>query len=612
MAGDQQIKNSRVRSYVAKDFDAMRSDLLNYARTYFGDKIQDFSEASVGGLLLDLAASVTDNMSFYLDHQFKELSWSTAIENSNLSRMIREAGVKINGSTPATATVSIFIEVPAILVSGEYVPNESALPFIRQNSQLTSKSGITFSIADDVNFAEKNRFGELKAQYVVGNVDTSGNPTTFVMKKDVVCVSGQIITESVKVSTNPEPFLTITLANLDVSEILNVEDSSGNEYYEVQSLSQDTVFKTFPNMSSDLEEVSRSISVIPAPRRFVKTLDPLTRITTLQFGSGNAATLEDDAILDPETLSLPLYGKTVLSRFSLDPNSLLNTKTLGILPKDTTLSITYRAGGGQSHNVSALSIRGIQSMIIDFPDDCSASIASSVRASIDVRNDAKASGGDNAPTIEDLRAQIPVARTQQDRIVTKEDLVSRVYTLPSKFGRVFRVAVRPNPDNPLSSQMFICSRDSNGYLTVATDTLKKNLKVYLNEFRLISDAIDILDARVINFRVRFSIFVNPNSNKSATLQSVISRISNLMNIKNFQIDQPILISDIQNVIINTPGVLTLVDLKIENLNGTIQEREYSNISHNVKQSTRRGVVYGPPGSIFEMKYPQNDIIGTAL
>lgn len=612
MAGDQQIKNSRVRSYVAKDFDAMRSDLLNYARTYFGDKIQDFSEASVGGLLLDLAASVTDNMSFYLDHQFKELSWSTAIENSNLSRMIREAGVKINGSTPATATVSIFIEVPSMLVSGEYVPDESTLPLIRQNSQLVSRSGVTFSIADDVNFAEKNRFGELKAQYVIGNVDTSGNPTTFVLKKDVVCVSGQIITESVRISSNPNPFLTISLANLDVSEILNVEDSVGNEYYEVQSLSQDTVFKTFPNMSSDLEEVSRSISVIPAPRRFVKTLDPLTRITTLQFGSGNAATLEDDAILDPETLSLPLYGKTVLSRFSLDPNSLLNTKTLGILPRDTTLSITYRTGGGQSHNVSALSIRGIQSMIVDFPDDCSASVASSVRASIDVRNDAKAAGGDNAPTIEDLRAQIPVARTQQDRIVTKEDLVSRVYTLPSKLGRVFRVAVRPNPDNPLSSQMFICSRDSNGYLTFTTDTLKKNLKVYLNEFRLISDAIDILDARIINFRIKFSVFVNPNSNKSATLQSVISRISNLMNIRNFQIDQPILISDIQNVIINTPGVLTLVDLKIENLNGTIQDKEYSNISHNVKQSTRRGVIHGPPGSIFEMKYPQNDIVGTAL
>ena len=612
MAGDQQIKNSRIRSYVAKDFDAMRSDLLNYARTYFGDKIQDFSEASVGGLLLDLAASVTDNMSFYLDHQFKELSWSTAIENSNISRMIREAGVKINGSTPSTAIVSVFIEVPAKIVSNEYVPDEDTLPLIRQNSQLTSRSGVIFSIADDIDFAEKNRFGELKAQYVVGNVNAAGNPQTFIVKKDVTCVSGQIVTESVSISSNPSPFLTITLANLDVSEILSVEDSSGNEYYEVQSLSQDTVFKTFPNMSSDLEEVARSISVIPAPRRFVKNLDPLTRITTLQFGSGNALTFEDDAIPDPETLALPLYGKTTLSRFSLDPNSLLNTKTLGILPRDTTLSITYRAGGGQSHNVSALSIRGISNMIVDFPDECPANIASSIRASIDVRNDSKASGGDNAPTIEDLRSQIPVARSQQERIVTKEDLISRVYTLPSKLGRVYRASVRPNPDNPLSSQMFICSKDSNGFLSTSTDSLKKNLKVYLNEFRLVSDAIDILDARVINFRVKFSVFVNPNSNKSATLQNVISRIADLLKVGNFQIDQPILLSDIQNVVINTSGVLTLVDLKIENLNGTIQEREYSTISHNIKQNTRRGVIYGPPGSIFEMRYPQNDIMGTAL
>jgi hypothetical protein len=177
---------------------------------------------------------------------------------------------------------------------------------------------------------------------------------------------------------------------------------------------------------------------------------------------------------------------------------------------------------------------------------------------------------------------------------------------------VFRAASRPSPDNPLSSQLFICSKDSSGFLTTTTDTLKKNLKVYLNEYRLISDAIDILDARIINFRVKFTVFINPNSNKSSTIQSVVARVSDIMNIKNFQIDQPIIISDIQNVIINTPGVLTLVDIKIESLNGTIQERNYSSVTHNVKQYTRKGIIYGPPGSIFEMRYPQYDIVGTAL
>jgi hypothetical protein len=612
MAGDQQIKNSRNRSYVAKDFDATRAELLTYARTYFGDKIQDFSEASLGGLLLDLAASVSDNMFFYLDHQFKELSWSTAIENSNITRMIREAGVKTGGAAPAVATVSIFVEVPSKLVDDEYVPDESTLPSIRQNSQLNSRSGVIFSIAEDVDFSEKTRLGILKAQYVVGNVDAFGNPSTFILKRDVKCISGQVVTDNFAITSNPSPFTSISLSNIDVNEIMKVEDSEGYEYYEVQSLSQDTVFKTFPNMSSDSEEVPRSISVIPAPRRFIRITDPLTRITTIQFGSGNASTTDDDVLPDPETLALPLYGKTVLNRFTLDPNSLLNTNTLGILPKSTTISVTYRAGGGANHNVGALSIRGITSMIVDFPDDCLASIASSIRASIDVRNDAPASGGASAPTIEDLRSQIPIARMQQDRIVTKEDLISRVYTLPTKFGRVFRAASRPSPDNPLSSQLFICSKDSSGFLSTTTDTLKKNLKVYLNEYRLISDAIDILDARIINFRVKFTVFINPNSNKSSTIQSVVARVSDVMNIKNFQIDQPIIISDIQNVIINTPGVLTLVDIKIESLNGTIQDRNYSSVTHNVKQYTRKGIIYGPPGSIFEMRYPQYDIVGTAL
>lgn len=612
MAGDQQLKVARTRNYVAKDFDSYRSDLLKYARTYFGDKIQDFSEASLGGLLLDMAATVSDSMSFYLDHQFRELSWSTAVENSNLTRMIREAGVKPRGASPATVGVSLFVEVPSKLVAGQYSPDEDTLPRIAQNTQLVATNNVLFSIAEDVDFAEKDRAGNLRATYVIGNTDTSGNPLSFIMKRSAVCVSGNITSESFVITADPQPFFTISLSNSNVSEILSIVDSSNDQYYEVQTLSQDTVFKTFPNLSSDSEEVPRSIEVIPAPRRFIHYIDPITKLSTIQFGGGNSLTTQDDAIPDPETLALPLYGTSTLSRFSIDPNSLLQTKTLGVLPNNTTVTVTYRYGGGLSHNVASRTIRGISNLRIDFPDACSATTARSVRASLDVRNDNPASGGDSAPTIEDLRSQIPAARSQQDRIVTKEDLISRIYTLPSKLGRVYRVAARPSPDNPLASNLFICSKDSNGFLTTSPDNLKKNLRIYLNEFRLISDAVDILDARVINFRVKFTVFVNPNSNKATTLQSVISRLRGTLTVNNFQIDQPVILSDLQNVIINTPGVLTLVDLKIESLAGPIQDRTYSNVSHNVKQYTKRGVVYGPPGSIFELRYPQQDIMGTAL
>ncbi len=612
MAGDQQLKNLRARNYVSKDFDSFRNDLLRYARTYFGDKIQDFSEPSLGGLLLDMAASVSDNMSFYLDHQYRETAWSTAVEPANLSRMVREAGIKSKGASPATVNVSIFVEVPAKQVSGVYVPDNDTLPKVLQNTLLVSTNGISFSMPEDVDFAELDRLGNLRGKYVVGVTDASGNPSTFIIKRDVTCVSGKVTSETFTIGATPVPFLNLTLSNIDVSEVLSVVDDARNQYYEVQTLSQDTVFRNFPNMSTDSEEVPRSIEVIPAPRRFVHNVDPLTRLSTLQFGGGTSLTTQDDAIPDPETLALPLYGTNTLSRFSIDPNSLLQTKTLGEAPYNTTITVTYRHGGGTNHNIAAKTLRGVSALKLEFPDACSANVARSIRTSFDIRNDQPASGGDVAPTLEELRAQIPAARTQQDRIVTREDLISRVYTLPTKFGRVFRAAARQSPDNPLASQLFICSKDSNGFLTVSPDSLKNNLKVYLNEYRLISDAIDILDARVINFRVKFSIFVNPDTNKSTAVQTVISRLRDSLTISNFQIDQPILLSDLQNVIINTPGVLTLVDLKVESLSGTIQDRTYSNVTHNIKQYTRRGVVYGPPGSIFEMRYPKNDIMGTAL
>ena len=612
MAGDQQFRNARNRTYLARDFDSFRADLLRYSRTYFGDKIQDFSEASVGGLFLDMAATVADSMSFYMDHQFRELGWSTAIEIDNVSRMLQEAGVKSSGASPSSVTVTIFLEAPSKLVNGNYVPSPDALPRILQSTILASSSGISFATTEDIDFAETDRLGNLRAAYVVGDVDASNNPTSFILKRDVVCTSGNVATETFTIGNSPSPFFTLTLVNTDVSEIMNVVDAEGNEYYEVQSLSQDTIFRTFPNLSSDSEEVSRSMDVIPAPRRFVTISAPSTRTTSLQFGGGTALTTEDDAIPDPETLAIPLYGKTTLSRFSLDPNSLLQTKTLGVLPSSTTLSVTYRYGGGLSHNVASKTIRAVQLLRIQFPDAVTSTVAANVRASMDVRNDFPARGGDNSLTLEQLRSQIPSARSRQDRIVTKEDLIARVYTLPSKLGRVYRAGVRPNPNNPLSSQLYVCTKDVNGYLTTATDTLKKNLRTYLNEFRLINDAIDILDTRVINFRVRFSIIINPNANKPLVLQSVINSLVGIMTVNNFQIDQPILISDIQSTIINSAGVLSLVDLKIENVAISAQGRTYSVNSMNVGQSTVRGAVYGPPGSIFELKYPNYDIIGSAL
>jgi hypothetical protein len=608
-----QLRKERSRTFLSKDFDAFRAEILSYARTYFPDKIQDFSESSLGGLFLDMASFVGDSLSFYLDHQFTELNPLTAVERKNIILHLRNAGVKAVGSSPASVQVKFYIKAPAEQVAdGSYRPKLTALPIIKSGTVCKSASGVTFNLVEDLDFSETDPDGNFIHSTTVFSTNDSGNPTQYVVTMSGLCVSGNETTERLILSNQHVPFREIVLSNADISDIIAVSDSEGNEYYQVESLSQDTVFRAITNYDEDGNSVPMNLEVISAPRRFISTFDPTTRLTTMRFGAGNADTLDDDIVPDPSELALPLYGKKQFSRFSIDPNSLLQTQTLGISPKGTTLSIRYRYGGGLSHNVAAGSIRVLSSLNISFPNKPSASEAAQVRGSLELRNADPARGGDAAPTLEDLRSRIPSSRQMQSRIVSRQDLLARIYTMPNSFGRVFRAGISDNPVNPLAAQLYIISKDRFGNLSVSPDSLKRNLSTYLNEFRLISDSLDILDARVSNFEVRFGIMTSPTANKNGTIQTVISRLRDILKVDNFQIDQPIVIDDIINVIINTPGVVSLISLDILPKNGTDQDRIYSDFYFDYENSTRNKLITAPRGTIFELKYPDFDITGTSI
>ena len=608
----KKIKKEKTRNFVAKDFDSLRSELLNYAKIYFPDKIQDFSEASLGGLFLDLAAMIGDTMSYYLDHQFNELNPLTAIESNNVIRHVRESGVQIVGASPSSVYVMFYLEVPAEKTStGEFVPKRSALPVIVSGTSLRSNTGITFNLVDDIVFDSRNSYGNLTCRYSINEKNTDGSPATFIISKEGLCISGVETTEGFNIGSSHVPFREITLTNPNISEVISVTDSDLNEYYEVESLSQDTVYKAVLNLNDDKILAPSNLEIVPAPRRFVRRFDPRTKVTVLRFGSGDATTFEDDIIPDPSKLSLPLYGKKTFQRFSIDPQSLLKTNTLGISPKSTTISVRYRYGGGLDHNVPAGSIRFVEKLAMEFKNRPTTSDAQFVRQSIDVKNLRPSGGGSYAPSLDELRNHVPTARQMQSRIVSKQDLLSRIYTLPSQFGRVFRAGMRQSKTNPLATNIYIVSKNEEERLVVSPDALKDNLSSYLNEFRLISDAMDILDAQIINFTVNFGILVAPNSNKSKVTQTVISRIRDIMDIRNFQIDQPIMLDDIVNVIINTPGVVSMVSLEVRPITGSTDGRRYSSATFNFINATRDRMVIGPPGSIFELRYPENDIIGSA-
>ena len=609
MANDikKQLRKEFERNYLAKDFRSFRSELLNHARIYFPGKIKDFTEASMGGLLLDMAAFVGDSMSFYLDHQFNELNWSTAIEAKNVKKHLRNAGVKVRGAAPAVAEVTFYFEIVAQLVGDEYVPAPTLLPKVGRGTKLASSKGIPFSLVEDIDFTEKDLLGNYLYNATLVETDDSGLPASYVVSRVGICLSGEEKTESIKIPNIQKPFRTLTMSAENVTEIINVKDSEDNVYYEVDNLTQDTVFEAILNTTEDADQVSNNIEIIPAPHRFVSIYDYNTKLTKLQFGAGDAETLDNDIVPDPSDLALPLYGRTVFSRFAIDPGSLLQTQTLGIAPRNTTLQITYRFGGGLNHNVAANTIKTVDRLYLTFDSRADATGANSVRSSIDILNQDPALGGDNAPTLEELRAQIPATRQAQNRIITKQDLISRIYTLPNKFGRVYRVGIQPNPVNSLASQIFVVSRDKDKKLTMTSDTLKKNLRKYLNEFRAVSDAFDILDARIINFAINIQIVAHPQSNKTQVAQVCIKRLTKILSGKFFQIDMPIALSDITNTILNTEGVISLVNLQVSNVVGIIDDREYSDISFNPPANTYQQMVIGPPGSIFELKYPDYDV-----
>lgn len=609
----KKLRKERNRTFLAKDFDSFRAELLTYARTYFPDKIQDFSEASLGGLLLDMASFVGDSLSYYLDHQFTELNPLTATERRNILLHLRNAGVKPVGSSPASTRVKFYIRVPAEQTSGgSYRPKTSCLPVIRSGTTCSSVTGVRFNLTEDLDFAETDDDGVLLASTSVFRSSSTGNPLDYVMSLEGLCISGEETTDSYNLSVQHVPFRELTLASVDVSDIISVIDSDGNEYYQVETLSQDTVYRAIENHGPDGLMVAMNLEIVPAPRRFTAAFDPITRLTTIRFGSGNADTLDDDIVPDPSELSLPLYGKKHFPRFSIDPNALLQTQTLGISPKGTTISVRYRHGGGLNHNVAAGSIRNLGTLNLQFEDFPTAADAQAVRASIELKNMDPARGGDIAPSLEDLRTRIPSAKQMQSRIVSRQDLISRIYTMPNSFGRVFRAGISDNPINPLAAQLYIISRDRNGNLSQSPDALKLNLSKYLNDFRLISDAIDILDARVANFEVRFGIMTAPTANKGGTVQTVISRLRNILKVENFQIDQPIVIDDMVNVIINTPGVVSLISLDILSKNGTEENRTYSDFYFDYESATRNKIITAPRGTMFELKYPDFDIVGTAI
>lgn len=604
------------RKYVNKDFEAFRNDLVEYARNFFPTKMQDFSPSGFGGLLVELASYVGDVQSFYLDHQFGELNAETAVESKNLEKLLREAGVDIVGAAPAVVPVTFYVRIPADITT---TYDKTALPIIKSGTTVNSDSGVTFELIEDIDFTATKADGTPAAgiTYVIGEVDTNNNPINWIFSANGTCLSSNTFSETFSVA-GFEAFKTYTLRNRDVSDIVAVFDSNGNTYYEVQFLTQDTVFRSVQNRTpttatpSGQQYVESNLELLPAPFRFYKTTSLASRQTTLTFGGASSTDVNTDLIPDPSAAALPLYGKTNFSRFTIDPNNLLRTGTLGAIAPNVTVTVVYRAGGGVNHNIPPRSISEIAILSMEFPNNPTTATATSTRASVDANNNTAALGGADPPTLDELRIQVASARNSQSRIVSKEDLLARVYSMPPNFGRVYRASIRNNPENPNSALLYLLCKNNAGELTIAPDMLKKNLAVYLNQYRMISDAIDILDGRIINLQINYDVTIDPTYNRQQVLQNIQSRLVAYFSVGNFQMEQPLIVDDIRNIIYNNVGVMAVRGIVITNVSGVIGSRQYSSVSYDVNTNLiNNSILVPPPGGMFEIKYSIYDLVGRA-
>lgn len=609
------LENKRNRRYLARDFDSFRAELLNYARQYYPNQIQDFSESSVGGLFLDMAAYVGDNLSFYLDHLYGELNYDTAVENANIERALINSGIKITGASPATVKVTVYIEVPTAQ-AGDFDPDINLLPVIKEGTTFSADNGVVFNLIEDIAFAiDPNEDGNYvinpRAEKRIGKTRNDGKVTTYLLALDGTCVSGREVTETFTIGAFV-PFRRITLAQTNITEVISVYDDKANTYYEVGSLSHDVVYRNVANVTKDNNLVKDSLKVVPASYRFTKSTSLSGRNTTLTFGGGDADNLEDDIVPDPSEFAIPFpYSKTI-SRIPVNPEKLLTTNTLGVAASDTVLTVVYRYGGGLIHNVAPGSIKTILNLVIEFPKNPPNSSSIKIRNSIEVSNEQRATGGEDALTPTELTALIPSVKNSQERIVTKEDLLARVYTMPSNFGRVFRASISSNPNNPLATQLYVISRDVDGSLVTSPDTLKSNIKKYLNSYRMISDAIDIMDARVVNLQLKFTIVIDPSLNRNVVLAAILKKLQDQYNVKKMYIDQPIIISDAVSTIFTVPGVISIDSVNFTNVSGVFNNKQYSEVTHDIKSYTKRQMIFPPQGGIFEIRYPEVDIIAKVV
>ena len=664
--------DNKKMNYIGKDFATLKQNLIDYTKTYFPNTYSDFNEASPGMVFVEQAAAIGDILAFYQDTQLKESMLSHATERKNVVALAQSMGYKPKVTSPAVTTLTVYQLVPSIDSGSSNRPDETFFLRIQEGMEIVSStnSSVIFRTVDNVDFANS---GSREVDVFSRDTNT-GQPTQYLITKKVKAISATEKDIQLDFA-GYEEYPSKTINDTNIIQITSCTSDGGNtKWYEVPYLAQESVFIESANIQAD-SEMSDSVGTTPyilevqkVPYRFSTKVNSDNTLD-LQFGSGNTS-MADEVIL-PNTKNIGLGLANSINRLndSIDPSNFLKTNTFGIAPTNKTLTVKYLTGGGISSNVNSGDLTSIikinfEEDLQSFTTDAQRAAYQTYKSSVAVENLEPAVGGRGVESIEEIRQNAIAMFGSQNRAVTKQDYVVRALSMPERYGSVAKVYVSPdgeidnnspssilaNPkniaefvgvveglkdkskqdiqkelvkyltqkktaiaeiNNPFAINMYVLGYDGDKKLTNLNQSVKQNLKTYLGEYRMITDAVNLINGYIINIGLDFEVICYQNYNKNEVLANCLIQLQDYFNIDNWTFNKPINISEIELILANVEGVMSVPSVKIYNLCGG--DGNYSPNKYNIDEATKGKIVYPSlDPSIFEIKYPNKDIKGRAL
>ena len=643
--------------YLNRDFSSFKTSLIEYSKTYFPRTYKDFSDASPGMMFIEMASYIGDVLSYYTDYQFKESLMPYAEERKNVLALANYLGYKTKPTKSSTTNIDLYQLIPSIKDSNNnYIPDNNYALKIREYMEVSNESGVSFITTDPVDFSLDSKFSP--REVTVYSRDNYGIPQFFLLKKSTKVIAGKITTSSFTVGASV-PFYKISLSENNVIDIIDVKDSDNNKWYEVDYLAQDLIFTETENTSFTnntyvqySSEVPKLIKSFKTSRKFVVNVTA-NNTTYLEFGAGTDATSDEVIYPNSELVGIGLKNISNLN-LNYDTSKLLNSETFGQSPSNTVLTVQYLVGGGLTSNSPSDTIKNISS--VTFLNDVSGlnpsqnSLLTTVKNSFRISNPNPAVGGQNEESVEEIRQNALANFGSQNRTVTVDDYISRIYSIPPRFGSIAKVMVIPNSDlsistnqtllngfvnnenqttlinnslennfrkvnfdvsNPFSLNLYVLSYNSNKNLTQTNDALVYNIRHYLQKYKIISDSINIIDGYIINIGVDFKILVYNNFNKKEVLDQCLQKAKDFFNVDKWYFNQPININQLELELAKVEGVQSISEVVFKNLNQN--DGNYSPHEYNLSEATHNKIIYPSlDPSVFEVKFPDNDIRGAVI